>query len=175
MRTPKLLALLVISLLPLFIACEASERAEITEQGEAAPQATEQEMPGAGQPNDLNPVEAQIMIDDVTIGHEVGVDGLIAAEDQGDDFAPGDPIFLTMKVEDAPAGATVKVVWYGPGELKVKEEQKTVNEAGEMLTFEAANTGSWQTGDYRAEIWIGDEKVNQQQFQIVTDRQEAGR
>jgi hypothetical protein len=99
---------------------------------------------------------------------------MIAAADQGDDFAPGDPIYLTMKVGDAPAGSEVKVVWYGPGEMKVKEESKAVNQGDKYLTFEAANTGSWQKGDYRAEVWIGDEKVNQQELQIV-DQSEAGK
>jgi hypothetical protein len=174
MRAPKLMALLVISLLPLWTACKAHERAEMAEGTEPAPQATEKEVPGTNSPNDVNPVSAQTMIDDVTIGHKVGSDGMIAAADQGDDFAPGDPVFITMKVGDAKAGSSVKVAWYGPGEVKVKDEEKTVNPGDSYLTFEAANTGSWKKGDYRAEVWIGDEKVNQQQFQIV-DRSEAGR
>jgi hypothetical protein len=172
MRTPKLLSLLVIALLPLLGACKAHDRAEYTEGG--APQATEKEQAGTQQPNDLSPVSAQTYVDDVTLGHKVGSDGMIAAADQGDDFAPGDPIFLTMKVGDAPAGSEVKVVWYGPGEMKVKEESKAVNQGDKFLTFQAANTGSWQKGDYRAEVWIGDEKVNQQQLQIV-DHSEAGK
>ena len=174
MRTPKLLALLMIFALPLFAACEARERAEMTDEKGGYSEPTEKEQPGANQPGDLNPVEAQTMIDDVTIGHKVGADGMIAAEDQGDDFAPGDSVYLTMKVGDAPAGSQVKLVVYGPGETKVKEEAKAVNPGDHHLTFQAANTGSWQKGDYRAEIWIGDEKVNQQQFQIV-DRSESGR
>jgi len=173
MRTPKLLSLLAIALLPLLGACKAHERAEYTAGG-APPQATEKEQAGTNQPNDLNPVSAQTYVDDVTLGHKVGSDGMIAAADQGDDFAPGDSIFLTMKVGDAPAGSEVKVVWYGPGEMKVKEESKQVNQGDTYLTFQAANTGSWQKGDYRAEVWIGDEKVNQQQLQIV-DQSEAGR
>jgi hypothetical protein len=160
----------MISALPLLGACKAHEY----DEGGSATQATEQEQPGANQPGDLNPVEAQIMVDDVTIGHNVGSDGLIAAEDQGDDFAPGDPVYLTMKIADAPANSQVKVVWYGPGEMKVKEEAKSVNPGDKFVTFQASNTGSWPKGDYRAEVWIGDEKVNQQQFQIV-DQMEAGR
>jgi hypothetical protein len=35
------------------------------------------------------------------------------------------------------------------------------------LAFTAQDTTSWATGDYRAKVWIGDEKVNIQQFQIV--------
>jgi hypothetical protein len=52
-----------------------------------------------------------------------------------------------MKVADAPASSQVKVLWYGPGETRV---------------------------DYRAEVWIGDEKVNTQEFNIM-DKSRTGR
>jgi hypothetical protein len=173
MKTSRLLALLLAAALPLTVACRTQEKAETDDASDTAAMTSEQEVAGVDQPGDLNPVEAQTMIDDVTIGHKVGADGMIATEDQGDDFAPGDPVYLTMKAADAPAGSKVKVVWYGPGETRINEEEKTVNQGEQYLTFQA-DTGSWQKGDYRAEIWIGDEKVNQQQFQIV-DRSESGR
>ena len=173
MRTSKLLAVFLVSALPLVMACKTKESAEYDDKSDTATDTTEQEVAGVNAPNDLNPVEAQTMVDDVTIGHKVGSDGMIAAADQGDDFAPGDPIYITMKVADAPAGSKVKLAWYGPGETKIKDEEKAVNPGEQYLTFQA-DTGSWQKGDYRAEVWIGDEKVNQQEFNI-TDKSEAGR
>lgn len=175
MKASKLLALLFAAMLPLSVACKGtSDHAETDDADDTATQTTEQEISGTNQPNDLNPVEAQTMVDDVTIGHKVGTDGMIAAADQGDDFAPGDPIYVTMKVGDAPANSEVKLAWYGPGETKIKDDSKTVTQGQSYLTFEATDTASWQKGDYRAEIWIGDEKVNQQQFQIV-DKTDAGK
>jgi hypothetical protein len=56
----------------------------------------------------------------------------------------------------------------------VSEETKTVNAGDHYLAFESGDTASWAKGDYRAEVWIGDEKVNTQQFQIV-DKTEAGK
>jgi hypothetical protein len=173
MTTSRITSLLLLAALPLFGACKAHDRAEVTE-GNVPSQATEKEIPGTNSPNDLSPAKAQTYIDDVTIGHNVSSDGTIAAADQGDDFAPGQPIYITMKVADAPAGSQVKVAWYGPGETKIKDEQKTVNAGDKYLSFEAANTASWQKGDYRAEVWIGDEKVNTQQFN-VTDQSKAGK
>lgn len=173
MKASKLLALLFVALLPLTVACKTNDQAEVDDADDTATATTEQEVAGVNQANDVNPVEAQTMVDDVTIGKNVGADGMIAAADQGDDFAPGDAVHLTMKVGDAPAGSSVKVVWYGPGETKIADETKTVTQGQQYLTFQAADTASWQKGDYRAEIWIGDEKVNQQQFQIV-DANNAG-
>jgi hypothetical protein len=175
MKASKLLALLFVTVLPLTVACKGTnDQAATDDADDTATQTTEQEVAGANQANDLNPVEAQTMVDDVTIGHRVGADGMIAAADQGDDFAPGDPVVVTMKVGDAPAGSKVKLVWYGPGETKIAEEEKDVTQGAQYLTFEATNTSSWQIGDYRAEVWIGDEKVNQQTFNL-TNQSESGR
>lgn len=44
---------------------------------EVTPRVTETEKPGVNAPGDLNPVEAQMRVDDVTLGHEVGPDGAI--------------------------------------------------------------------------------------------------
>ena len=144
------------------------------EATEARPDATTVEQPGVGGSADVSPMNAQTWIDDVTIGHEIGADGSMVAGRTGDDFAPGKPIHLSMDVDDAPENTAVKVVWYGPGETKINEETKNVAPNQKYLTFSAQNTSSWQKGDYRAEIWVGDEKVNQQQFQIV-DAAAAGK
>jgi len=174
MKPSKLMAMLFVLMLPVGIACRTHEQAQVDDPDDTATVATEKEIPATDREGDLNPIEAQTMIDDVTIGKEVGTDGMIATEDQGDDFAPGQTVYLTMNVADAPAGSVVKVAWYGPGEQKVGDQEKTVETGAKYLTFETADTSSWQKGDYRAEVWIGDEKVNTQQFQIV-DADKAGK
>jgi hypothetical protein len=154
--------LMVTLILALFaIACGRDETAE-------PPAATTtMEQPGTTNPADVAPTTAQSWIDDVTIGHELAADGSMATGKGGDDFAPGQPVYVTMEVGDAPPNSTVKVLWYGPGETKITEESKPVTAGQKYLSFEAKNTKSWAKGDYRAEVWIGDEKVNTQQFQIV--------
>ncbi|MES1243437.1 MAG: hypothetical protein ABUT39_17640 [Acidobacteriota bacterium] len=174
MKLTKLLSVLLLLLLPLAIACKPKEQAEADDKDDTATTVSETEKPGVNAPGDLNPVEAQTMIDDVTIGHSTAADGSIAADQQGDDFAPGEVVHVSMEVGDTPAGSAVKVVWYGPGETKVGEETKTVVAGDHYKSFESAATTSWAKGDYRAEVWIGDEKVNTQQFQIV-DKSEAGK
>ncbi len=176
MRTSKLAAIVLsVLILPLWLACRTHEGAEVSSQSqEQAPTAnTEKEVPGTDKESDLNPVSAQMMVDDVTIGHHVATDGTIAATDQGDDFAPGETVNVTMKVADAPAGSVVRVLWYGPGEKKINEDSKTVEAGAQYLPFQA-DTTSWKKGDYRAEVWVGDEKVNTQEFQVV-DKDDAGK
>lgn len=137
-----------------------------TGTADTATVATTSEISGTQSPNDLNPVRAQSYVDDVTIGHEVGADGVILAGKTGDDFAPGQAVNIALQVKDAPAGTAVKVVFYGPGEKNLGEETKNVVAGQSFLAFTKVTAG-WAKGDYRAEVWAGDEKVNTQQFQIV--------
>ena len=158
----RILVLLAVAMLAVFVvACGRDETAE--------PPAvtTTVEQPGTSNPADVAPVTAQTWIDDVTIGHELGADGSMVTGKAGDDFAPGEAVHLTMEVGDAPPNSSVKVVWYGPNETKIGEENKPVVAGQKYLPFTASDTASWAKGDYRAEVWIGDEKVNTQQFQIV--------
>jgi hypothetical protein len=139
---------------------------------EAPPEATTTELAGTTNPSDVSPVVAEMWVDDFTLGHELAADGTIVTGRTGDDFAPGQAIFLAMKTTDAPAGSAVKVVWVGPNEIVVSEETKSVS--GGTLNFTAPNTRSWKKGDYRVDTYVGDEKVNTQQFQIV-DAAKAGK
>ena len=155
----RILAALALSLT--LVACGRDETAE--------PPATTTtvEQAGTTSPSDIAPTTAQSWLDDVTIGHQLAADGSIVTGQGGDDFAPGQPIHIAIETGDAPPSAVVKVVWYGPNETKINEENKPVVAGQKYLNFTAADTASWAKGDYRAEIWIGDEKVNTQQFQIV--------
>ena len=151
----------VVAFAVILIGCGRDETAE------APATTTTMEQPGTASPADIAPTTAQSWIDDVTIGSELAADGAMAAGKTGDDFAPGQPVHLSMEVGDAPPNSEVKVVWYGPNETKIGEENKPVVAGQKYLSFTAADTASWAKGDYRAELWIGDEKVNTQQFQIV--------
>lgn len=151
--------------LVVFAGCKKSDEVA-TGSADTATAATTSEIAGTQSPNDLNPVRAQAYVDDFTIGHEVGADGTIPTGRTGDDFAPGEPVNIVMKVKDAPAGTAIKVVFFGPGEKNVGEETKNTAAGQTFLAFQK-DTKGWPKGDYRAEVWAGDEKVNTQQFQIV--------
>lgn len=162
MKSSAILLAAILAVAP--IACKKTDEVA-TGTAETATAASTTEIPGTQSPNDLNPMRAQSYIDDVTIGHEVAADGTIPTGKTGDDFAPGQKVNITMKINNAPAGTAVKVVWFGPGEKQVGEETKQTTSAT-YLAFEKDTTG-WPKGDYRADVFAGDEKVNSQQFQIV--------
>ena len=158
--------------LPLLGAC-AKEGAETEDPEDVTTTTSEQELPGVGQPGDVSPPVAEMAIDDVKIGSALDANGTIDAEHGGDDFTPGQPVYVAMNVGDVPAGSAVKVAWYGENENKVGEETKTVDAGVATINFQAADTSSWAKGDYRVEVWYGDEKVAEEHFQIV-DAENAG-
>ena len=146
--------ILILSLSMVLVACGRDETAD------PPPSTVTTEQAGTSSPTDIAPTTAQSWIDDVTIGSELGADGAMVAGKTGDDFAPGQTVHLTMEVGDAPPASQVKVVWYGPNETKIGEESKPVVAGQKYLSFSSPSTSSWAKGDYRAEVWIGDEKVN---------------
>lgn len=151
----------------LAIACVAISMPASADDQHAA---SEKEKPGISQPGDVSPPVAQAMVDDVIIGTSVAADGQIPAKNRTDDFVPGEDIYLTMDVSDAAPGTMVKVVWFGPDEQRIGEQRQTVSSGVSMLAFKKDGTKAWKTGDYRAEIWVGDEKVNDERFNIVSAR-----
>lgn len=156
----KFLALVAIMLLTLVVgACRE-------EASEAPMETSTDEIAGVGDPNDVSPMNAQTWLDDFTIGSEMNADGSIEMGNTGDDFAPGQMVYYAMEVGEAPEGAAVKAMWYGAGEAVVHEEGKSVTVGQKYMTFTADTTG-WAKGDYRVDAWVGDERVNEQHFQVV--------
>ncbi|HYG65044.1 MAG TPA: hypothetical protein VEL74_20850 [Thermoanaerobaculia bacterium] len=191
MRNSKLLILLMILVLPLAIAC-GREGAETENANDVTTGATEQEQAGVEGTSDVSPMTAEMAIDDIVVGSGLAPDGTIASESREDDFTPGEDVYVAMEVGDVPAGSAVKVVWYqnaggqtqddnaaagdattDKGGTQVGEETKTVTAGQSYLNFQAPSTGSWTLGDYRVEVWYGDEKVAEEQFQIVEQSDSA--
>ena len=128
-----------------------------------------EEKPGLNSPGDVSPPVAQAMVDDVNVGASVDAEGRVPAGAL-DDFLPGEDIYLTMDVSDAAPGTTIKVVWFGPGDRRLAEQHQRVTNGSKILRFIQDDTDNWKPGDYRAEVWVGDEKVNDEIFDVVAAR-----
>jgi hypothetical protein len=111
-------------------------------------------------------------VSDVAVGHQLGAGGMIAADQKGKYFAPGDPVIIAFKVGDAPAGTLVHVDWVGPGDKKVGGQDNQVARGNEYMHFAVPNTSGWGKGDYRADVSVNGQKVDTERFSIV-DRDKA--
>jgi|HubBroStandDraft_3_1064219.scaffolds.fasta_scaffold27910_2 hypothetical protein len=111
-------------------------------------------------------------VSDVAIGHQLGAGGMIAADQKGKYFAPGDPVVLAFKVGEAPAGTLVHVDWMGPDGKKVASQDNKVARGNEYMHFAVPNTSGWGKGDYRAEVSVNGQQVDTERFSLV-DREKA--
>jgi hypothetical protein len=171
MKTHRILLSLALVAAFGFAGCKKKEAEP--DASEVTSAAIESEIPGTSSQSDLSPAAAESRIDDVKTGHALAADGSIDSSQVGDDFASGETVHIAMKVGDTPAGSAVKIVWYGPEDKRINDETKTVATGETFLNF-SADTKGWAKGDYKAEIWIGDENVNTERFQVV-DAAKAGR
>ncbi|MGH9458735.1 MAG: hypothetical protein ACRD2J_13975 [Thermoanaerobaculia bacterium] len=145
----------------ILLALAACAREEVP----TTPSATE--VSGTTAIQDVNPITAQSWLDGFALGSEVGPEGTIAEGAAKNEFAPGDPIHVTMEVGDAPPASAVKVVWIGPGDAPVGDEIRNVAGGQEQMHFQAPDTTAWPAGAYRVEVWVADENVSTQQFRII--------
>jgi hypothetical protein len=155
MRTTKSLAMLLFLTLPLTAGCQSRSIHEATDRAAGSPYSST-----------AATSSSPATVEDMTMGKKVGENNTITSDDQANKFAPGEPIYLAVQV-DAPAGAPVQVAWYDDKNEKLGEDQKTVAKHDKHLSFQAKDAAAWPQGDYRAEVWVGNQKVGTQQFTIA--------
>lgn len=111
------------------------------------------------------PAPEPAAVGDVRLGAAPGPGAVITETKQ--EFAPGEPIHLSMELRGAGAGTTVTTYWYGPDDRRLAYETQTVAPTQQRLHFTQDNTADWAEGSYRAEVWIGDKKAQDQAFEIA--------
>lgn len=107
-------------------------------------------------------ISKEIWVDDVQLSSAAGT----AMQDGG--FNAGQTLELSMSVEDAPRGTVVTTYWYGPDNRQLSYESQTVDANQRQLSFQQENTHAWPAGTYRAEVWVGEDKVEEERFDIVS-------
>ncbi len=136
------------------------------EGGPAAEEEATQADPTAG-PGDPVALGAEGWLGDVSTGRAVDPRGAVPAESGAREFAPGEVIYVSMEVGDAPADAAVHVVFYDPAGDKVAEDEKKVPAEARYLYFDSGDTRHWEPGGYRVETSVGGEVVDEQELALV--------
>jgi hypothetical protein len=108
-------------------------------------------------------------VSDVTVGHQLGADGAMAAGQDGKSFVPGQPVFVAINSGSAPAGTTIAVEWYGPNDQKLLTDQKQVKSGESMTNFASNRTSGWGLGDYRIDVLVNGQKVDTEHFSMVNE------
>lgn len=137
------------------------------EEGAGGPASEEAGTPTGAAAGEPGPLGAESWLDDVSIGHAVDPQGAIPAESVGSEFAPGEVVYVSMAVGDAPADAAVHVVFYGAGGEKVAEDEKKVPAEARYLYFDSGDTRNWEPGSYRVEVAVDGEVVGEQEVKLA--------
>jgi hypothetical protein len=122
-------------------------------------------------PAGMSQSEAKQAIADITVGHQVAADGSIAADQKGNNFGPGQPVYIAFKIGKAPTGTLVTVDWFGPDGQQLASDQKTVARGNSEMSFPSKDTSAWGPGDYHSDISVAGQKVDTERFSIVAQDQ----
>ena len=132
---------------------------------EMTPTVSETERQGTEAPSDITPTTARLRISDLKVGPQVGSDGAVVKN--VDEVLPGEAVHASIAVGDVAAGSAVKAVWIGPDDQRLGESVKDVAQGLAFLTFDAPDTTAWAPGDYKVEIYLGDELAGSESFDII--------
>lgn len=152
----------------LFAGCAKEPKRAERDYEKTTPTVTETERPGSAAPSDITPVTAAARISDLKVGTVLDTEGKVA-ENQ-DNLNAGDVVHASIAVGDVGAGSKVKAVWLGPEGVRISDEIKNVAAGVAFLVFHAPSTQGWAPGDYKVEIYLGDELASSESFDIVAPR-----
>lgn len=151
--------------------CGATPDRAKQEAEKVTPTVTESERSGTSSPSDITPVTARVRVSDLKVGTALAADGSVA--DNENLLHPGKPLHASVAVGDVAAGSKLKAVWIGPGDQRIGDEIKDVAAGAAFVVFQAPNTATWAAGDYKVEIYLGDELAISDNFDIVAETPKA--
>lgn len=114
---------------------------------------------------------ARQWVGDIKLGSGTDPTAVVAATAAEPTFRAGEPLHVVTEVQNAPSHTPISVVWVGPDNQEVRKEVNWTRAGQKELAFTAPATTTWKSGEYRAELWVADKKVQQAQFDIEAAEQ----
>lgn len=116
---------------------------------------------------EVAPSVDELDVAEVRIGDAVGTD-LRIVEDVTD-FAPGDSVHASVRLEGTATNATLLARWTTESDSLLHEETQTVSSAGEQWATFSFATPELPEGDYELKILLNGEEVEQREFSVQRD------
>jgi hypothetical protein len=111
------------------------------------------------------PIAQPVFIEESKLGTGVGANGMATGESAT--FAPGDPIYFSMRFEQSPRGLAATARWFeGAGDKEVAYQRHEMKGA-KSVTFDMRDTRKWKPGHYRVEGYWGGNLADTKEFDIV--------
>jgi len=106
-------------------------------------------------------------LDDIRLGRAVGPDGGVPGPGEAKEFTAGETVYVSMAVEDAPADASVHVVYRDAAGATVSEDAKKVPAGAGHLYFDSGDTTGWPAGTYRVVVAADGDEVGDLEFRVA--------
>lgn len=110
-------------------------------------------------------------VDHVVLGSELAKDGTVSK--QNTTFAPGQPVYLTMVLLEAPKGLQTSAVWMGPDKKPVLVQRKEMN-GTKVVTFSFKEPKT-RPGHYRVRAYWGGNIASEDEFDVVAPTKAKGK
>lgn len=112
------------------------------------------------------------IVRETVVGRELTPDGAVDPAARTEQFAPGEKVHLAVKLEPQPdTSGEVRVTWYGPDDSLLAEDAQHVPRNNRYISFTAGETSDWNPGTYRAEVWLGGQKLAEQRFALASEKE----
>lgn len=144
------------------------------EAEEPPPAAVTEEVTGVDTPIDTGPIQVMSWLEDARFGSQANELGWVPDEFRRDEFLPGETVHFSARIgDDLPGDSAARVIWYNESgqDMQVGQEQATIP-AGQQYFHTMTATDGWPVGDYRVEIWIGDEQAVDEDFDLRDELQD---
>ena len=130
--------------------------------------AAEPEDPTLVRTRDLAAERPEFWLKDFTLGNGMTSDDRVAMPEGDIGLRPRDTVYFAMYVsEEAPANASVEVIWHDPQGQAIHRETKRLQPEQEYIFFEGPDTTDWQTGrKYRIDVVANGQIANRTLFDL---------
>ena len=140
---------------------QPAQRGKIQDQDAGAPA---NGSPGAGWTYEA--IDEELWADKVHVGRWVDANGRITPNARADEFSLDDRVYVSMEVSEAPTGSPVLVlVVNATTNRELWSESRPIVAGVSHLVFEV-DSSRLGSGAYRAEVYVGDERVSRHDFDI---------
>ena len=110
-------------------------------------------------------------VSETVIGRTADTGGSIPDGERTERFAPGEEIHVAVRVEQPSPQARVRIAWFGPNNNLLGEDARPVSSDDEYVSFSIGGNKAIDPGEYRAEVWVDDRKVDERRFAVVAATQ----
>jgi hypothetical protein len=112
------------------------------------------------------PDSGPIRVSDIEVGRRIGPDQRI--NDQTDDFAVRDTIYVSVATEGASTGSTLKARWTFNDKQVVDSSSLSLSPAGgtTVREFHITKASAWPKGNYKVEIFLDGVSAGTKDFEV---------